>query len=60
MDFHHPLYVGEAAVLTLVIDDLLPTSGMARLSFRVEAFGVEGGGRLIADGVLDTLLRDAA
>lgn len=55
IDFHHPLYVGEAAVLTLTIDDLLPTSGMARLSFRVEAAG-----RIIADGMLDTLLREAA
>lgn len=57
MEFHHPLYVGEEAVLTLVIDDVLPTSGVARLGFRLEA---ERGGRLIADGALDTMLRDAA
>jgi acyl dehydratase len=52
MDLHHPLYVGEPAVMTLFVDDAMSTSGVARLSFRVEA-----GGRLIADGAVDTLLR---
>jgi acyl dehydratase len=52
LDFHHPLYVGEPAVMSLSVDEAMSTSGIARLSFRVEA-----GGRLIADGAVDTLLR---
>ena len=58
MDFHHPLYVGEDATLTLAIDDLLPTSCMARLSFRVKTGCSEGEGRLVAEGGLDTLVCD--
>jgi acyl dehydratase len=54
IDFHHPLYVGEPATMRLALDDLLPTSGVARLSFRVEA-----GGRLIADGGIDMLTHAA-
>ena len=54
IDFHHPLYVGEPAVMTLRVDEALPVSGMTRLSFRVEA-----GGRRVADGAVDTLLRPA-
>ena len=58
IDFHHPLYVGEPAVLTLCVDEAMSTSGVVRLSFRIEAAGGEGA-RLVADGTLDTLLRSA-
>lgn len=50
IDFHHPLYVGEPAVLAVFVDETLSTSGLAHASFRLEA-----GGRLIADGSVDTL-----
>ena len=58
IDFHHPLYVGEPAALTLLVDETNSTSGIAHLCFRVEAAGVAGE-RLVADGTLDTLLRPA-
>jgi 3-oxoacyl-[acyl-carrier protein] reductase len=54
IDFHYPLYVGEPAVMTLVADETMSTSGIARFDFRLEA-----GGRLIADGAIDTLSRPA-
>ncbi|HYC63270.1 MAG TPA: MaoC family dehydratase [Reyranellaceae bacterium] len=54
IDFHHPLYVGEPAVMTLLADEAMSTSGVARFDFRIEASG-----RLIADGVIDTLSRPA-
>ena len=63
IDFHHPLYVDEPAVLTLSVDESMSTGDMARSSFRVEArsagMGGEGSARLVADGTLDTLLRPA-
>jgi 3-hydroxybutyryl-CoA dehydratase len=62
IDFHHPLYVGEPAVLTLFVDEAMSTSGIARLSFRVEAPEISGrgeGARLVADGTVDTLLHPA-
>ncbi len=53
LDFHHPLYVGEEATLTVTVDDVLPTSCIVRLGLRVQAAG-----RLIADGGLDALKCD--
>jgi len=50
IDFHHPLYVGEPAVMTLFADEAMSTTGVARFDFRVEAAG-----RLVADGAIDTL-----
>jgi 3-hydroxybutyryl-CoA dehydratase len=56
VDFHHPLYVGEPASLTVSVDEGLSTEGVAHLGFRVEARrGDEY--RLVADGIVDALLR---
>jgi acyl dehydratase len=58
IDFHHPLYVGEPATLTVLLDEAMSTEGVAHLSFRVEApRGADS--RLIADGTVDALLRPA-
>ncbi|MBM3644184.1 MAG: hypothetical protein FJX02_07570 [Alphaproteobacteria bacterium] len=55
VEFHHPLHVGEAALLRLSVDEVLPESSVACLSFRLDTVQ-----RPVASGSVDILMRAVA